>query len=213
MFTSEYFVMLKKTGNLTSADVIAYDTRVSACVDVHGLLNRAPVGTDSNLEGPDDYYGVANGCMELGNTSIPRKFLWALVRYLGCLNNASPGTWSFDSFFARQPQLVCAIVSAAFPSKWNPLHLLVRLLAFPVYLISAAVLATSCTNDPTSDADSRRLAWHLGNNVSKVSILNWLAYKLWLKRLYKTYPKGMSDVAGIYYQPTENNPYQKWWVT
>ena len=205
--------MLKRNGALQDSDIADYASRIGACVNPEGMLCRVPVGQDDGQEEVDDYYGVTNGCVEMGNTDIPRKFLKALFRFYGCMNNVKPGSFNWDAFLARQLQLVCAVVSAAFPSKLNPLHYLVRLLAFPVYLYSAVVLLISCINAAPSDTDSRRLAWHLGNNVSKVSILNWLAFKVWKNRLSKTYPNGMKDVAGIYYQPQPNNPYSKWWIT
>ncbi|CAM6003892.1 unnamed protein product [Sphagnum balticum] len=213
MYTAEYFIMLKRNNALQDADVVDYASRIGACVNPQGMLCRVPVGQDDGQEEVDDYYGVTNGCMEMGNTAIPRKMLWALIRYAGCMNNESPGTFTWDAFLARQLQLVCAVVSSAFPSKWNPLHYLVRLLAFPVYLYSAVILLTSCIDTASSDTDSRRLAWHLGNNVSKVSLMNWLAFKVWKNRLNKTYPNGMKDVAAIYYQPNGNNPYSEWWKT
>jgi hypothetical protein len=215
MFTSEYFVMLKKHGYLTQDDVADYAKRIGACINSEGMLCRVPVGQDDGQEQVDDYYAVNNGCMELGITSIPRGFLKAMLKYFGCLNNENPGKWTGNSFLARQPQLVCAMVSAAFPSMKNPLHYLARLVAFPLYLVSALVILTSCIGTPTSDTDARRLAWHLGNNVSKVSLMNWLAYKVWKNRLYRDYsaPAGMPGVAAIYYQPQGTNPYSNWWVT
>jgi len=213
MYTSEYFIMLKKNGLLGPADAADYVARIASCVDSNGLLNRVPIGQNDELDSPDDYYGVADGCIEMGETGIPRGFLRCLVKYLGCLNNVSPGTFSWQSFLARQPQMVCAIFSAAFPSLKNPLHYLVRLLGFPLYLISAIVLLVSCIGADPSDTDARRLAWHMGNATSKVSLMCWLAFKVWKNRLYKTYPNGMKDVAGIYYQPHPDNPYSKWWIT
>jgi hypothetical protein len=150
--------------------------------------------------------------MELLLVDIPRKFLWSLIRHLGFLNNNSPGKCTGSAFLARQPQLVAAMVAAAFPSLKNPIHYLIRLLAFPLFLYSAISLLVSCINAPVGDTDSRRLAWHLGNCNSQVSILNWLAYKVWLKRLKKDYPNEMKGVAEIYYQPSDN-PYSKWWIT
>jgi hypothetical protein len=212
MFTSEYFVMLKKLGLSTDADASDFSARISACVDSNGLLNRAPVGTDSDLEAPDDYYAVLNGCAEMGDTVIPKQFLKAIFRYFGCMNNTNPGKWTLASFLARQPQIIAAMVAAAYPSKVNPLHYLMRVLALPVFLFSAIVLALSCIGTDVGNTDARRLAWHLGNNVSKVSLMNWVAYQIFINRLLKTYPNGMKDVAAIYYQPKVTNPYAKYWV-
>lgn len=209
LFLSEYFIMLKKNGALEANDPIDFVNRLSTCID-NGLLNRAP--GDSNQEGPDDYYGVANGCMEMGNTSIPRGFLRALIKGFGCLNNAMPGHFSWSSFLVRQPQLICSILTAAFPSFTNPIHWIIRIVLLPLYVVSALVLAFS-SMDNESDTDSRRLAWHLGNCTSKVSVLNKVAFWIWKKRLFKDYTYGMKDVAAIYYKPSGNNPYSKWWIT
>ncbi len=210
MFTSEYFITLKKLNLLTDTDVADFSQRIAACTS-NEMLNRAP--GDSDQEGPDDYYGVMNGCKELGITEYPRMFLLSLMKHVGFLNNNQPGVMTGSAFLARQPQLVASMISAAFPSMVNPLHWLTRVAAFPLFLVSAIVLLFSCRGAVQSDADSRRLAWHLGNNVSRVSLLNFLVYKVWLNRLYSHYPNGMKDVAAIYYQPNGNNPYSKWWVT
>ena len=213
MYTSEYFIMLKKMGLITASDEIDYATRISTCINSSGMLNRASVPTDMYQEGPDDYYGVLNACMELNLVDMPRRFLWTLIRHVGFLNNTTPGKWTGSAFLARQPQLVCAMVAAAFPSLKNPLHYIVRLAALPLFMISAVVLLVSCIGAPTSDTDARRLAWHLGNNVSKVSVLTWLAYKVWLIRLKKDYTNEMKGVAEIYYHPQPDNPYAKYWIT
>jgi hypothetical protein len=210
MYTSEYFIMLKKTGNLTPQDQTDFDTRMGSCVDSNGLLNRAPNDTDQ--EEPDDFYGATNGMAEMGNTALPRKMLGAIFRYFGCMNNNSPGTWTANSFMARQPQIIAAMAAAAFPSLEDPLHYLIRLAFLPFFLYSAIILALSCIGTDIGNTDARRLAWHLGNNVSKVSLLNKLGYKIFMNRLLKDYPNGMKDVASIYYQPKNTNPYAKYWV-
>lgn len=209
MYTSEYFMMLKMWDELTDEDVADYENRVTACIS-SGMLNRAP--NDLDQEGPDDYYGALNGCMELGITCIPRKLLWSMCKRLGFMNNTG-GKVTWSAFLARQPQLVCAMVSSAFPSKKNPLHWLVRVAALPLYVYTALVLLVSCLGVPVTDTDSRRLAWHLGNNVCKVSLLCKLAYKVWLSRLKRDYSDEMRGVAAIYYKPEGDNPYSRWWVT
>jgi hypothetical protein len=212
MFTSEYYIFLKKNGQLTDQDKLDYATKMNACIS-NNLLSRVPIGQNDGQEGPDDLVAIANGCRELGNTAIPRTLLWGMIRYLGFLNNVNPGTFTEDSFLARQPQLIAAMINAAFPSMWNPLHYLVRHWAFFFYLVAAVTIFISCINDPTSDTDGRRLSWHLMNNMKKNSLMCWIASYFWTKRLYKDYPKGMSDVAAIYYHPQPDNPYAKYWIT
>jgi hypothetical protein len=214
MYTSEYYIMLKKSGLLTDKDIQDFQSKIGQCIDIEDLLNRVPVDQLDGLEGPDDYYGVLDGCKQLGNTKIPRQFLWAVIKNKGALNNVSPGVWSWQSFLIRQPQLLTSMIAAAFPSFINPLHLLIRFLSLPLFLIAAVAIAVSCWGSPTSDTDSRRLSWHLWQCVGKVSLLCWLASKVWLWRLYSDYgSNGMKAVASIYYHPQPTNPFSTYWIT
>lgn len=209
MYTSEYYVMLFNLFQLVGSDINQFNLLIGSCIDPNGLLNRAP--NDSDQEGPDDYYGVLNGCKTLGNTDIPRKFLWAVVKYLGFLNNNQPGKKTLSSFLIRQPQLLACMVAAAFPSWKNPLHFVCRLAAFPFFLVAAVSIGISCISTQTGDTDSRRLAWHVQNTTKGVSLLCWVAAQIWLRRLYKDYPNGMKGVATIYYQA--GHPFAKYWIT
>ena len=212
MFLAEYMVMLKKSGQLTQTDIEYFTGHIECCIS-RNTLNRVPAGQSDGLEGPDDYLGLMNACRELSIVSIPRELLWGMIKYYGFMNNVNPGTPTEDSFLARQPQLIAAMVNAAFPSMWNPLHYLIRYWAIFFYFAAAISIFVSCMNDPISDTDGRRLSWHLQNNMKKNSLMCWIASYFWMKRLYKDYPNGMSDVAALYYQPKGNNPYQKYWVT
>jgi len=214
LFTSDFYIILKKNGQLTEQDKLDYAQKIESCIGPEGLLNRVPVGHLASLEGPDDVYGVTDACIELGNTSIPRKLLWDCVKYFGSFNNINPGKWTSRSFLIRQPQLLCAIVNASFPSFLNPLHWLVRLSCAPLYWVAAISIAISCMGTDIGNTDSRMLAWHLQNNTKKTSILCWLASLVWNKRLANDYKNKMKDVSGIYFSPNglNNNPYSKYWT-
>jgi hypothetical protein len=211
MFTSEYFIILCKSGQLLTSDIADFSQRIEKCINSQGMLNRVPVGQSDGQEGPDDYYGVLNACFHLGVTSIPRKFLWATIKYKGALNNVNPGTWQWDTVLIRQPQLLAAMVCAAFP-KWNPLHILIRLIALPLFLIAAVSLAISCTDTPNNEADPRRLSWHLLQTVYKRSIMCKLASFIWYWRLRSDYKEAeMRGVAYLYYQ--RGHPFIQYWVS
>lgn len=212
MFTSEFYTFLAKLGLLTDQDKLDYAHKVGQCIS-QNLLNRVPVGQSDGLIDPDDILGVANGCREVGNTAIPRSLLWGFVKHFGFLNNVNPGVMTWDSFMLRQPQLVAALTNAAFPSMVNPIHWLIRLVAFPFYLYAAGAIAIACIGAPVSDTDSRRLSWHLANNCKKNSFMCWLASLVWMRRLYQAFPTGLKGVAAIYYKPADTNPYATWWVT
>jgi hypothetical protein len=213
MFLSEYYIMLKRLGELTEQDKKDYHSKISYCLNANWTLNRVMYPHKASQEGPDDYLGVLNGCKQLGITDIPRMILFAFIRYFGFLNNVEMGKCSKESFFLRQPQLVAAMVAASFPLYTFP-HLLLRLIFFPFFAWTALVIAISCINAPQSDTDARRLSWHLVQITKDVSLLCNLASKLWLKRLFKDYgSSGMNAVAAIYYQPQGANPYSRHWVT
>lgn len=211
MFLSEYYVMLKQHGNLTISDVEMYCFKMTVCMNPDGTLNRVMSPHKASQTGPDDYLGVLNGCLQLGITELPRRMLLAMFCFLGFMNNVDSGKKTVESFLARQPQLIAAMVAASYP-KWTIGHILMRLLFFPVFAWSSLVIAVSCMGVPTSEADPRRLGWHLVQITKGYSILCRLASKIWYKRLDQDYQgKGMSAVAGIYYQPQFNNPYMKYW--
>lgn len=199
MYTSEYYILLHRNGEATLEDAGMYFYRILRCIDAPGLLNRVPRPLRKGQTGPDDYYGVLSGSVEYNDSIIPRILLKAVFRYQGFLNNVTPGQRTARSFLIRQPQLLAAIISASFPSRTNPLHLLIRALCFPLFLFAALILLTSCYNTPIQDTDSRRLAFHLGN-ATQASLMCRLAYIIWQNRLYTHYKAGMIDVAAIYYE-------------
>ena len=210
MFTSEYYIILAKSNLLTTQDKIDFNNKILSCIS-QDLLNRVPTGQSDGQEGPDDYYGVLDACMALGNIGIPRKFLRAVLKYKGSLDNVSPGKWQWQAVLIRQPQLLASMVAASFPT-WNPLHVLIRVLAMPLFLIAAFVLLASCVGVPKDQADPRRLGWHLLQVVSKVSLMCKLASRLWYGRLRKDYGNAeMQGVAYIYYE--RGHPFVKYWVS
>lgn len=214
MYTSEFYIMLAKYLQLTDQDKIDFANKIEQCIRPEGMLCRVPIAQNSEQEGPDDLYGVLDACMALGNTTIPRKFLWCIIKYLGFLNNVNPGKWTASSFLIRQPQLFACIVAASFPSWKNPLHILIRTCAMPLFWFSALIIAISCMFTPTNSGDPRRLGWHLMQTLKPVSITCWLASRVFLWRLYRQYgPTGMEEVASQYYQPNGQNPYSEYWVT
>ena len=216
-FTSEYYVMLQKSGQLIdtgpNCDKQDFASLIGHCIGANGTLNRAP--GDSSQEGPDDYYGVMNACLALGNTVIPRTFLKALVVNYGFLNNQNPGQHTGEAFLVRQLQLVSCMVTASFPSWFNPIHVLIRTLCAPLYWFASIVILFGARAKESGDTDSRRLGWHLVNTVKNYSMLCKLASIVWMNRLYSTYPTGMQGVALIYYKGdgTNPHPFAKYWVT
>lgn len=199
MFTSEYYIMLAKSGGINHHDPIWYLRLIGFCMD-QGLLCRAPADLDQ--EGPDDYYGVFAALVVLNEPTLGNALLNSIMSHKGFLNNHD-GTRTWQSFLIRQPQLLAAAYAAADRAPvWS----------WPLYWYAAAVIATSCIGVSTEQADPRRLSWLLIQAVSPKSWLCRMAAKLWYRRLYKDYPDGMKGVARNYYQTYPMHPFIKYWV-
>lgn len=205
MFTSEFAIMLKRLGEANDMDERLFYIIIGDCIDEDGLLYRAPVPTDLDQEGPDDYYGVLAYCTEYGQTDIPRRMLSAVRKYWGFLNNNQPGKKTWASLLVRQFQLVAAMAAAAYPKNF-----FMRALFFPFFVWAALVIGFSCMGTPIENTDPRRLSWLL-IQATKPSLMCRMASWFWYKRLYRDYgPEGMKAVAKIYYR--DNHPFQRYWV-
>lgn len=189
-FTSEYFVILNQLGKVTTAHLDRFKGTIGRCFREPGLLSRSPHHPDQ--EGPDDYYGLAAACVALNDPKLATDVVTYGKKHRWNFNNVTPGKFTGSSFLGRQPQLVCALYSAA--KKFTPFIL-------PLRIYTALVIAISCIRTPVTDTDSRRLAWLLIQATEPSSILCRLAAKIWRRRLLKAYgPTGLQAVSQIYYQ-------------
>lgn len=214
MYLAEFYDILQKNNQIREQDKTDFEQKIGQCIWPQGILCRVPTNQTDSQEQVDDYYGTLSGSKILGNTKIPRQFLWAMIKYQGFMDSTNPGQrWNWNAWMLRQPQLVACMVSAAFPSWENSFHTFLRLLVFPFYLYAAIVISLSCIGTDIGNTDARRLAWHLIQATAPTSILCDLASKIWYSRLYSDYPNGMCDVAAQYYQPKNTNPYAKYWIT
>lgn len=199
MFFCEYYILLKRNGLLTIGDIQDFEGQLQRCMVKPGLVARVP--GDTGYEAPDDYYALYAACVELECYELGKEVLnWGLS-HEGSFNTHEPNLWTTDTFLWRQPQLYFANLCAA--NEVNVFHL-------PFALISSIIILFSCLRANPQDADSRRLAWLLVRATSPFSWLCRQASKIWFKRLYKTYPNGMKDVAKLYYNPS--HPFIKYWV-
>jgi hypothetical protein len=172
-YTGEYVTLLALRRELQDADRDAYAAIISKCIKPTGELTRGPGQPD--MEGPDDYYGLAAGCQVTGSRDLVKEVL----------------NYSFKPF-NYHPQLIAALYAASGSTPWY---------IYPLRGYAALIIATSCIFADKADSDARRLSWLLIQALSPVSFTCRLASKLWYKRLYKTYgPDGMRAVAAQYYE-------------
>lgn len=132
-------------GDLTYGDAKVYTDTIRRCMDVPGLLNRAPGHPDQ--EGPDDYVGLGAGLAVCGTTearNIAKDVLAYGRKHLGYFKN-SPRLprFSLKPLIWRQVQLITHFKYAAgeVPNAF-------------LRIIWSVVVALGGKNKPAHDSDS-----------------------------------------------------------
>lgn len=204
-YTGEYFTLLELTGeNYTIGPFIE---TMKHCQRTLGVLSRSPIN-DSDLEGPDDYYGFLSGCYFAPARTLALDSLKYGVHNYGAFNNLNPGHFQWAVMLWRQPQLLAMNIWAAecIPFIYRGFF---KLAMLPLTLYVATSIGVSCIGKKQTDgADSWRLTWLLVQLAERNSWICRLASKLWYKRLDNVWG-GMAGVAKNYYHglPGEDHPF------
>lgn len=107
-YTSEYYIALHQSGEITPADVAKFISLVEACWGSEpGLLRRYPGYKDQ--ESPDDYYLIVAAAKIIGATEIAKKILDYGKRHHWNYNNYPERvpTWrNTSAWFWRMPWLI-----------------------------------------------------------------------------------------------------------
>jgi len=181
MFSSEYIIILKRNGVMTSGDIVAYQKRIASCLGTDGELHRAPY--DTSPDEVDDYYGAYSAHSILGIKPIfklPIR-LW------------------------RQPQLLfAALIADGYPSLFlPPLNLIAAL------VIATSDMFTDPTNTDARRLSWHLIQATKDHSIlCKLASLIWYArlHKDYgsdgMKGVAAIYynPKGL-----------DSNPYSKYW--
>lgn len=204
-FSSEYYIQLKKNGELSYQDCLDYVALVDSCALQPGLISRAP--KDIGLQPPDDYISLLAACAQLNINSIPLEMLHWGYNHYGSYNNANPSVWTTASFLWRQPQLFAACRAVALSPKYNPLQCLLNAYA-------ALCIAVAGYNAPVNDqqVDKWRLTYLL-SLAMEGSILTSIATKIWKRRMVRLYgPQWLAAIYAIYFKGENGqlHPLAKW---
>lgn len=179
LFTSEYYLLLALTSQLQNGDVEKYQSLIASCCAT-GDGYLHRAPNDTSLDEQDDHNGAYATHAVLGITPAFRL---------------SRNLWRFPSLIA-----MAAITSRG---------VLYRLVAFPLEVVTAIIIATSCIGADINDTDARIGAW-LVIQATKSSLLCRLAAIIWKRRLMRTYLNGMKDVFAAYF--TAEHPLAKYMV-
>jgi hypothetical protein len=197
MYTSEFLIIAGDKIPETAQVGLLF--ALTLCEIEYGLIGRVPYPHEQQQQ-VDDMYAVAALFAKMGfrrGRSLSAKAVLEYgYKHFGSFNTVNPGVWTWNSFLWRQPQLLGAFLAARGNVKpWER----------PFLWYAALAIFVSCRNTPKSDADARRLAWHLIKAVSPESWLMRQAAKGWYKRLLRDYgPEGMREVGRHYYTDHEN---------
>ena len=149
LFTSIYYILLKRLGQLESSDVQEYQKLIqSCCAYPDNYLHRAP--QDDSQDAQDDFNGAYSAHIQLG---IKPSFVM------------SPSVYQYISLWAMR----------AMASQ----NIFWRILSTPLVFLTAIIIATSCINDPISDTDGRIGSWLVGSAMQsswmcKLAIIIWV---------------------------------------
>lgn len=212
LFTSEYYIMLAKRGELSIFDADKWEYRISDSSVVSGLTVRYP--GDNTTDAPDNIYAILAASKVLNRPDVAYSMLQYGFANDGFFNASNPynienkdGSMDWSTLQWRQFQMLFATYCAADCYRWWK----VWLWGFNVY--TALVIATSCINTPTDDSDSRRLCWLLIQATQEDSWLCKLAAYIWFKRAKTQYGVSenvMREVAKRYYQT--GMPFITYWI-
>lgn len=189
MYTSEFFIAMVRNGENRHNSAIQFTEVLDPCIQ-NGILARAPRPQDSDPVGPDNILGFLAACTELQLGIEARGMLKALVRNYGFLPTGPKKRWA--DFYARQPQLLAAMLAAGNCAS---------IFTGPLFVWTALVILLAGRKAPADEADPWRLSWLLIQTTAPVSFVCYLAAKNWRRRLLKTHPRGMRDVNAVYYEP------------
>lgn len=207
MFTSEYFIMLQKTDQLTAGDYVKWAGLMRDCFEESGLLLRYP-NSIGDQEGPDDHYALFAASKILNISTYAQDFLYYGWKHLGWYNTEvlntyknTQGTINWTAFQWRQPQMYFAAICAANKHRWY------KFWNIPSMIIATAtILFSSHGVDTITDLDARRLTYLLILTVEQDSILCRFAAKVWKRRLLSDYgDTGMREVYKRYMR--DNHPF------
>lgn len=206
VYTSAYYILLKRRGFLTFVDLNAFAAVVKKCSVRDGLLKRGPNHPDQ--EGPDDYIAVtaasahllrmlAGQVLSYGQNN-PFKFGPLTLHWNYC-NVCPEPVLHRSSWMGRSPSFVAHLhYAAGLSASW-----------FSAIGWCVAVLL-SCFR-PKSDQDARTLSWFLVATAELENRHPWVR-RFFLWKLHRDFPNGMRDVIGNYFQNREH-PLAKYWVT
>jgi len=141
MFTSEYYIMLKRNGLLTPEDKIDYEQQIRSHFYINdgvGLLQRSPGRMQQ--EGPDDYHGVLAAAYELNIPSLSHDILMYGIKNFFMYNNEQPGKFhrlngefNWEGFQLRMPQLI-AMMFSGYNQTWKLIGFLASLLTVGLWV-------------------------------------------------------------------------------
>lgn len=194
LWTTEFYLCLKRLCCLTSADIFRYQLLMNQLIDSQGLTYRQP-GLKV-LDSPDNLIAFSAGSKALGCDFAKRILKYGKTtfpRYV--YNPANPGKFTLESWFGRQPGLIGFLKYCAGewvnPFEWLCLYIGIFLTMRKPFLDTSDKLLTELIVEQLPD-----------------SFIAGFVKRKWKEYILKNY-NGINGVVSIFF--TGDNPFKKWW--
>lgn len=202
LYTSIYYMLLKRRGDLTKEDVDSFTKTVNRCMVITyggwpmaGLLLRSP--TKADLESADDYYGVCAATKSLD--LVGAFYQYGLCTNYGLFrwnyNNQKPDTFTLQTWFGRFP--------------WLPAHIQWCAGVKPNILRRLAWAFKIALDSFSSSPEARIKGWLMISATGDCRLSSWAVMR-WRQGLANRFPNGMRDVMAEYFG--DYHPLSIYWV-
>lgn len=194
LWTTEYYLCLKRLGILTGYDLDEYEDIMNQLIDSEGFTYRQP-GLKV-IDSPDNLIAFAVGSKAFGCDFAKRILRYGRTtfpRYV--YNPKDPGKFKLEAWMGRQPGLIGFLKLSADewvnPFEWLFLYVGIFLTMKKPFLDTSDKLLTELIVEQLPD-----------------SFMSGFVKRKWREYLEKNY-NGINGVVSIFF--TGENPFKKWW--
>lgn len=191
LFTTEYYLILKRMNFLLSSDLDNYKQIMEDCMQSDGMSQRKP--GDNSQDSPDNMIALAVGSKAFGTNFAQRMLAYGRTTFPKYVyNQPNPGKFTWSAWMGRMPGLI-GFMKICAGEKANPLELL---------CLYAGVIITML--QPHSNTSDKLLT-----QIMLEQMPDSLIKRLWNKYIKNAYG-GINGVCQIYF-PT-NSPFRAYWT-
>lgn len=192
LFTSQYYILLKKESLLREEDIFHFNELMNSIVN-GGNIRRYP--SDTGQEGPDDFIGLCSASKALGTNHAELIYKYGRSTFWN-YNNTEPSKYTRESWLGRQPGLI-GYIKYCSRRLMNPLEVL-------ALYIGTVITAFGKKEESSDKLLALTMMYQLKDSIV-FKPLSWF----YMKRINKVYGC-VNNLVRIYFG--NNHPFSKWWI-